>query len=128
GKGGDACFRRHEIRTAFLRRRLDELDNCLLGSSVVPRWQRVRLGVCLGKHQQEMQMRFASFGLSLGVSFEIFLLLVSGHSPSPKIRPSSLVTSFAGCNRETEILWFVFRGTSSSFSPFEPSLLQPTRG
>ena len=38
---GDALGDRHEVRRAFLRHLLDEVDDGLLGLAVVPRWERV---------------------------------------------------------------------------------------
>ena len=44
-EGGDALGGRHELRAALRGGRLHELDNRLLGRAVVPRRQRIGLGM-----------------------------------------------------------------------------------
>ena len=52
-KGGDARFRRHEFAAGPIGRRLDQLDDRVLGRAIVPRRQRIRL--CLRVESKKEQ-------------------------------------------------------------------------
>ena len=70
---GDALGGRHELRAAFFRGCLDELDDSFLCRAVVPRRQRICLGIHLGESKRNknattiipfMIMRFIGILLS----------------------------------------------------------------
>ena len=56
-EGGDARLRRHELRARLVGGRLHELDDRLLRGAVVPRGQRIGLGVRLRAHASRQQER-----------------------------------------------------------------------